>query len=362
MPQTKMPHRKVRTGCIQCKKRRVKCDETKPTCQKCAWHTLDCSYAAPLKSPAHVRPDDPPFSFEDFGLLRHWDEATAVSLAPNRSLQVAMREVVPLLATHHKFLMHALLSLTSLHLAYLHPEESEHHEGVAARHQNFALPLFRSALASVTEQNCHAIYACGHLITKYAFAKPRSRHDLLLLSGTDTPADLLSLLRGSFAIYDYAFEWLSTGPLGDCLEEPLEKDPDSSKTPADRRLAHLSAWLSHRGGGSDKDHNISSCCDALNNLRRLFAMDATPGQTMSTKTLAYSWPTQVSDKYIQLVFERYPEALIVLAHFCIMLMRVDGFWFMRGSAKGILKQCWDHLSSDLRRHIQWPLDVVGLGD
>ncbi|WEW59227.1 hypothetical protein PRK78_004696 [Emydomyces testavorans] len=43
---SRKPHRKSRTGCGNCKKRRVKCDETKPHCQKCESYGVSCDYAA----------------------------------------------------------------------------------------------------------------------------------------------------------------------------------------------------------------------------------------------------------------------------------------------------------------------------
>ncbi|KAL4903060.1 hypothetical protein BDW74DRAFT_56153 [Aspergillus multicolor] len=36
---------KVRTGCITCKSRRIKCDETKPTCRNCTRSKRPCAYA-----------------------------------------------------------------------------------------------------------------------------------------------------------------------------------------------------------------------------------------------------------------------------------------------------------------------------
>ncbi|KAK2766659.1 hypothetical protein FQN54_005971 [Arachnomyces sp. PD_36] len=39
------PHRKSRTGCPNCKKRRVKCDETRPSCKKCQAYGISCDYS-----------------------------------------------------------------------------------------------------------------------------------------------------------------------------------------------------------------------------------------------------------------------------------------------------------------------------
>ncbi|PGH12506.1 hypothetical protein AJ79_04250 [Helicocarpus griseus UAMH5409] len=40
------PHRKSRNGCSNCKKRRVKCDETKPGCRKCETYGISCDYSS----------------------------------------------------------------------------------------------------------------------------------------------------------------------------------------------------------------------------------------------------------------------------------------------------------------------------
>ncbi|KAI1109221.1 hypothetical protein F5Y14DRAFT_40516 [Nemania sp. NC0429] len=47
---SKRPHRKSRAGCKQCKKRKVKCDEAKPTCKACTLRKEQCVY--PHASPA----------------------------------------------------------------------------------------------------------------------------------------------------------------------------------------------------------------------------------------------------------------------------------------------------------------------
>jgi hypothetical protein len=240
-------------------------------------------------------------------------------------------------------------------MAHLRPMDVAQFEILATCHQNFALPLFRSALARVTENNCHALYACGHIITKAAFASSQRQQNLIFSPAGETAPEFINLLRGSFSIHDYAFKWLSNGPLGFCLERPLEGEPDFNLNPDD---AHLARLLSHFLADGCEDINV--CCAALNSLRRLLAMAATPGQTISTKTLAYSWPVQVPQRYIILVDERKPEALVVLAYYTIMLKMIDSFWFMNGCAGMILKQCKQNLEPQWHRHIEWPISVVGL--
>lgn len=248
-----------------------------------------------------------------------------------------------------------MLALSSLHLAFLRPTEAAKYELQATHHQHLALPLFRAALIDVTASNCHALYACGHLVTKGAFASQHLRRGLIFSPTTETTFEFFSLLRGAFSIHNHAYDWLANGPLAFCLEQPLDNNPKFDLYPDD---AHLARLLSTLLANDSEDVNI--CCGALNSLRKLFAMASTPHQTISTKTLVFSWPMEVSERYLKLVGEHSPEALLVLAHYCVMLKMVDSFWFMRGSAVNILRQCQQILEPRWQQHIDWPIKVVGI--
>ncbi|KAI0398928.1 hypothetical protein F4802DRAFT_84586 [Xylaria palmicola] len=55
---SKRPHKKSRAGCKQCKKRKVKCDEAKPTCKACFLRKEQCIYSnvPPPVLPSSVKP------------------------------------------------------------------------------------------------------------------------------------------------------------------------------------------------------------------------------------------------------------------------------------------------------------------
>lgn len=55
-PRSRASTRKVRTGCITCKKRHVKCDEEKPYCHNCLRYIGKCEGYAPLKDEVYQEP------------------------------------------------------------------------------------------------------------------------------------------------------------------------------------------------------------------------------------------------------------------------------------------------------------------
>lgn len=74
-------HTKSRKGCFNCKKRKIKCQETRPSCSNCVRTELECQYPevtsrwATLPSPsAVVQPQTTPtvFSMEDMKLFHHF--------------------------------------------------------------------------------------------------------------------------------------------------------------------------------------------------------------------------------------------------------------------------------------------------
>lgn len=248
------------------------------------------------------------------------------------------------------------MALSALHISKIRQSESTHYVLLAAHHQSLALPLIRSALLNITEENCHALYACGHLVTKYAFASLELSENLIFSPGMGVVAEFLPLLRGAFAVHDHSLNWLVSGPLGGCLETPCAQAPAFSQNPDDSHFVRILMLFQSIG-----TEDALICGEALNLLRTLFAMIATPNQTVSTKTLIYTWPAKVCESYISIMTERKPEALLVLAHYCIMLKLIDSFWFMNGCASRLLAQCRKDLSEEWHPYISWPLSVVGLG-
>ncbi|KAM3076792.1 hypothetical protein ACMFMF_004712 [Clarireedia jacksonii] len=129
-PRTSRPrvgHTKSRRGCYNCKKRKVKCQETYPSCQNCVRNQLPCSYPAlqPSKSHAKVQLLGPKpygnlqstpttFSLDDMRLFHHFLLHAHPHLPVGSSSAWICQ--VPLLAHHNPYLMHAMLALSASHL------------------------------------------------------------------------------------------------------------------------------------------------------------------------------------------------------------------------------------------------------
>ncbi|KZF26555.1 hypothetical protein L228DRAFT_257970 [Xylona heveae TC161] len=269
-------HRKTRTGCVQCKKRRIKCDETKPRCQKCTNHSIQCTYLSstisssspggngspssetpptPFLAPERHPPitsEQPPttpsppllipstsssqvqdattttnintnnniedpflgLNMADLELLHHFSVSTCYTISRKPELVTLWRVTIPQLAFSQPFLMRGLLAISALHLARLRPSRSETYLSQAALHQDSALRAARRAMSRVTQDNCNALLAFSILVVMFAFARPREPDSLILIGSMEHgTAEWLLLLRGVHSILLSAWEHLENGVL-----------------------------------------------------------------------------------------------------------------------------------------------------
>jgi hypothetical protein len=71
------------------------------------------------------------------------------------------------------------------------------------------------------------------------------------------------------------------------------------------------------------------------------------------------WLIQVSVDYIQCLNQRRPEALVVLAHYAVLLHRGANYWFVGDLGRRIIHLINGHLGPLWADWLQWPNQVVG---
>lgn len=291
------------------------------------------------------------FTLQDLELLQHWTLYTSETMSDVDEITSIMKIFVPGEGFRHAYLMHAIMAVTSLHIAQLRPSQEPNYVRLATHHQTCALAYLRTALHDITAENCHAIHATGHLIVKYAFAAPRSQTSLVFTPRVGLTSEFLPLLRGVWSVYEVCHAWLLAGPLKPCLGQPLDPNPDFSLYPNDSHFASLIPLLSSASSPSSPYPNTdpSPSLQALHLIRSLAAHVHTPEPSLSpqqlryrTKTLVFRWSALVPQSYIQAMSDREPEALVVLGCYCVLLKIMQeepGYWFMDGAAERLLEGC-----------------------
>ncbi|RFU28797.1 hypothetical protein B7463_g7532, partial [Scytalidium lignicola] len=174
--RTRKGHKKSRQGCFNCKRRKIKCQETLPSCDNCLKRGLECLYpsmkkqlvlqeseAWSLGTISFANPQSTPtlFTPTDMRLFHHFLlEAYPHLPVGNDS---AWLTEIPLIAHNYDYLMHAILAMAASHLELCTGVDFRsvaiHHRILAIKGSNTALsqPRTRGSDNDALLAACYAL-------------------------------------------------------------------------------------------------------------------------------------------------------------------------------------------------------------
>ncbi|KAL1969762.1 hypothetical protein VTN77DRAFT_8315 [Rasamsonia byssochlamydoides] len=408
--RSRRTHTKSRLGCIQCKKRRIKCDEKAPSCNNCLRHNIDCIYSvSPVKSrllaqiaatelgpsDPHVRPtnnseselssrtpssvslspeSDPlyildPSAYQrdgrlasdlhlhDLELMHHYSTVSYKTISESENFAAPFQTVVPKIAVTHPFLMHGILALSALHLIQLNrgSDRCKDYVELATSHQSLALALFRKELNNINPSNCQAMFAFSSIATVLAFAFAQST-GVQSLPPIDEMVQIFNLCRGIHGILETAREWIKGSWVSSLLAFGWSTKPGCLPQEVCDKIASifkLNADLERTGFSVEEQ---AACEHAISELSVSFEKIYSGLDSVTV----FRWPVVLKPLYISLLRDRRPMAIVVLAHYCILLHTLDNRWWLKGWTHQLLHSIYSLLDSSWREFIRWPIEAIGL--
>jgi hypothetical protein len=143
-------------------------------------------------------------------------------------------------------------------------------------------------------------------------------------------------------------EVLLTGPFAPLLQG-RRVIRDTSNNPTDHELAKIVPILD-----SAPPHIALPCKHALQELRREFSIPYCVARSwLSIKSACFIWAGVVNQPFLELVYDRCPQALIVMAHYCVMLKMVHTCWYLKGLGVTMLAEIEEELDNEWLPWIQW---------
>lgn len=103
------------------------------------------------------------------------------------------------------------------------------------------------------------------------------------------------------------------------------------------------------------------CSLILAELKQVYDMVLRARGTCSIASIL-CFPKQDSAAFAQLVKRRVPQALIILAYYCVLLDVLDGRWWIHGWASRVLRDVLGSLDEPWRQWIEWPVQSVLMKD
>lgn len=293
----------------------------------------------------------------DLQLLHHYEAHTRMILAARPGADQILRiwsEDVPRIACKSDYVMHGLLGFASLHKAAQEPELASRLRASAVEHLDKALVLYRQDRSAAGSENADARLLFTWLVALFSFAVPPS------LPPIDAVIELFLLVKGVDAVLGDTWFWVSQGPFAPMLTGSLTLSPDEFKLPhgMDLGIGHLDFMLGIEAMLPD-DRRI--CVLILGELQALYAeIQQTRGTCNVASVICF--PRQDSAPYSNLLKRRVPQALVILAYYCVLLDLLDTRWWIHGWSRRVLHDVVGCLNEVWRSWIDWPVSAVLLKD
>ncbi|CAO2651438.1 Nn.00g040080.m01.CDS01 [Neocucurbitaria sp. VM-36] len=399
-------HKKSRGGCLECKRRHVKCDENRPSCRLCTVSERECSFTSqavqdsvstsdassrsisprhfhgpevnsvpsntPLmpsslynaessKVPANSRYDrtlDEPLNFDHLELLAHLTidkDLFNLGVGLNNyysGLALGLRT-----SLKWPYLMHQILAYSARHLAFLHPDRSGFYTQQAVALQTRAVSLFTAVPMQVDQSNCMPVLFFSSVLGHHLLADTLAKRDSNGLDGfVSNFVQCAQTYRGVQTIAISAWPLLMETELAPILtlsSNFTSREPVGHDCQLVRELVDGITDLSN-------DERIA-CSSAVKYLQ--VGLDAVlakaPGEAPPNRYQMISeWAMLVPPEFTSLLATKRPETLIILAHYAALLHLGRHLWQVGDAGAYIIGIIGDYLGPQWDQLLEYPRQTV----
>ncbi|KAF7560348.1 hypothetical protein G7046_g3803 [Stylonectria norvegica] len=393
-------HRKSRHGCAECKRRHIKCDEVQPKCGNCTITKRECSFvanratlpvgltpqsrlsstpsSAPSRSPLSDTPKSPfpasekscpssatqsesdfipPAHLAQLQLLHHFSHSDmgfpGYTGPPDKVIPVAIIQE----ALSCDFLMNEVLAFSAMHLAILKLEERAVYLHQAKQYQTHALASFTRTQIIPTRDNCLSIVCFSWLLGTHLLCEINTSPDHLDVLGQFM--HYVELYRGVTAVTVASWQFLLESEHRGMFQDGqalAKKLGSGSHTASLRSLIHDSV-----GMDETQKHGTAEALSRIQWVIDMYEEKDLEGALMQCFLMVFCWPLVITPEFVGLLQRRRPEALLVLAHFTVLLHWCGRHWIFGEIGSRLLGSVMSTLGQGWERWLQWPREMVKNG-
>ncbi|RMZ90040.1 hypothetical protein DV736_g2744, partial [Chaetothyriales sp. CBS 134916] len=294
----------------------------------------------------------------DLKLLHHYTTVVAPELSlPRRPESLVMWQVDCVqLGFKHDFLLRGLLAVAAFEMCQSHPDQKAEYEVLASHHQSLALASYRETLQDVNASNSHAVFAFSCVLIVMAFASSTKEQP------SDFNSDILQwfyLLRGANMVLNMHADTIRCSFL-----EPLITEMDTVKTTPTYTIPDTDqiSDLFRICGIPNHEREVAQTYSlAIHSLLSTFTQVSVCRNSNESPVLAsFVWPITLPPQFLDLLSEKQPEALVILAYYCVVIYwgELDNTWFLRGWASYMLETIKQSVPENWRDHLKWPDEII----
>lgn len=246
--------------------------------------------------------------------------------------------------------MHMMLALAALHLKYLRPAEREKYGTISLRHQHHTTQQFQASITNITKENIIAIFLTSSMLSvvcmaNLSLARPEEGDQQ---PSVDDIVAVFFLTRGIRDILYPIWDWLSDPAIQPLLAPILQSYTLDANERYDlplelaQRTDQLHKVLLEQYTGYH-DASKEACHFALLELEKVFRdVVHLPSEEPNNHNpdwkkradlelgVLMKWQTSVSATYVNLMKRGHPAALVILAHWVMLIKHTPNKWFIDG--------------------------------
>lgn len=354
-------HRKSRAGCVNCKQRRVKCDEAKPHCLRCQKHGIECDYSSQPARPQktnnivsqfiNTNPDlisidslapsmslmmvadkltellHPPSATDTklprltLEALHHFHKGPAFATESQTPVRIVMGKMVQL-AFETPFLMHAIIAAATTHLCTLVPENKDYRLAEAYHWQQTINQYSTEVSRKITYSNMDKLYSTCLMISMHSFYQETfSPRTSFVFTKDPTSLTWLRLQAGLRYLLERTTPWLPQSIWWTVFME--SRDPSLD-------------YGDKRPGRVDLDPDLADLCGIgdettieenpyLWPLRMLMVLLPFERVTESSK-FYNTWMGRLENPFYECLLRKETPALVLLAWWLGLMCYVEEWW------------------------------------
>ncbi|TGO13714.1 hypothetical protein BTUL_0064g00140 [Botrytis tulipae] len=383
-------HRKSRKGCLQCKSRHIKCDETHPECVNCKTASHTCSYkiiastnTSKVTTPESTFTNSPTPTFQSDPQIPHGPFS---QLEPPSLLQPSPQSYVNF--THlelfqhcyedrsflwdgqfqdhtsrimkhaHRapFLMYELLACSAQHLSIIRPDKFQFYHDESKILQEQSIKMFNESVQEVNDENLIPAFLYSGTLGLHFFVDTFSMPGSDLNEFIDKLVQAIILMRGVRVCFTGWWDALKESEIRELLQFG-HGDMEHTDEFVDHLLA-LQERLPEIPGMTEAELEV--LYGAIRQLKWVHVsslLDAHQNGTPRPRMIT-TWPITLAEEYTDLLAQRTPGALIVLAHFSILLYACREYWAVGNAGKFLLAVVETYLGEDWKSWLEWPRSKV----
>lgn len=281
-------------------------------------------------------------SLVDLELLDHWHRHSVTGFLSETTMHL-QRDLVRLGFSHH-YLLNSILSLTALQL-YSQDQSQSKWYARAVAHNQAAITRARPHLHSLDQTQHRALLGFSAFASMYTVAEPplRTARIRSLQAQFDPIEELLRAIqfsrsttvfvRQNFSPLVISESWLLDKPgsiRGGGLQDLETRFP---------QLAPLRECIERWCEGGQRAACLHAVEELFSRIEKLLLLDNSEDSELAK--VIWGWGIEVDQIFLDMCWARHAMALVILAHFTVLMSFVKKFWCMRiwpGALLGHIRQ------------------------